>query len=238
MRSRYFDRNWPKAEHCTAQKDPLTTHSGHAKIVAALRCRALEMELVGAGRVIGLLLSASFCFLAFALNFQDVFAEEVDMGQEPRIEQLERTRLIGVSLEMSRANDQTPTLWRSFMPRRQTVLNRASQDFMSMQVYPNGPKQIADPSAKFTKWAVVQVENFETVPDGMETYTLVGGLYAVFQHNGPATDLSTVMYIFQEWLPKSNYVLDDREHFEVLPSDYEALDPNAHEEFWIPVRPR
>lgn len=158
------------------------------------------------------------------------------MGQEPRFEQLESTKFIGVSSEMSRANDQTSQLWRSFMPRRQTVSNRTSQDFMSMQVYPNGPKQVADPSAMFTKWAVVQVANFDAVPEGMETYTLNGGLYAVFQHHGPATDLSTVMYIFQEWLPQSDYALDDREHFEVLPSDYKALDPNAHEEFWIPVR--
>jgi len=158
------------------------------------------------------------------------------MGQEPRFRQLEPTKLIGVSSEMSRANDQTPQLWQRFMPRRQTVLNRTSQDFMSMQVYPNGPKQIADSLAMFTKWAVVQVENFDAVPQGMDTYSLSGGLYAVFQHNGPATDLRTAMYIFQDWLPQSDYVLDDREHFEVLPPDYKALDPNAHEEFWIPVR--
>ena len=158
------------------------------------------------------------------------------MGQEPRFEHLESTKLIGISLEMSRADDQTPQLWRSFMPRRKAISNRTSQEYMSMQIYPHGPTQIADPSAMFTKWAVVQVENFDAVPEGMKTYTLNGGLYAVFQHTGPATDLSTVMYIFQEWLPRSDYALDDREHFEVLPSNYNALDPNAHEEFWIPVR--
>ncbi len=71
---------------------------------------------------------------------------------------------------------------------------------------------------------------------GMESYELEGGLYAVFTHLGPATDLSTVMYIFQDWLPLSDYVLDDREHFEVLPQGYKPTDPNAREEFWIPVR--
>ena len=172
------------------------------------------------------------------LNFLNTppTAKEIEMGQEPRFEQLEKTKLIGISLEMSRSTDKTPKLWRSFMPQRESVANRTSQDFISMQVYPHGAKQVADPTAKFTKWATVQVDSFDSVPDGMQTYTITGGLYAVFQHNGPATDLSTVIYIFQEWLPSSSYVIDDREHFEVLPADYKALDPKAHEAFWIPVR--
>jgi len=160
------------------------------------------------------------------------------MHQEPRFEQLVTTKLVGICLEMSRSNDQTSQLWRNFMPCRASVLNRTNANFMSMQIYPNGPIQIADPAAKLIKWAAVEVEDFSSLPDSMERYTLGGGLYAVFDHNGPATDLSTVMYIFSEWLPQSNYVLDDREHFEVLPADYKALDPNAHEEFWIPVKPR
>lgn len=158
------------------------------------------------------------------------------MDQEPRFEELGPTKLVGISLEMSRTNDQTQKLWRSFMPRRNNISNRTATSFMSMQVFPDGANQVADPSAKFTKWAVVQVEDLDSVPEGMEAYTIDGGLYAVFQHNGPATDLSTVMYIFQEWLPRSDYELDDREHFEVLPEGYNALDPSAHEEFWIPVK--
>ena len=71
-----------------------------------------------------------------------------------------------------------------------------------------------------------------------ESITLRGGEYAVFEHRGPATDMSTVMYIFQEWLTNSKYELDDREHFEKLPEGYSPKDPEAREEFWIPVKPR
>src|SRR5690606_7293055 len=93
--------------------------------------------------------------------------------------------------------------------------------------------------AGFTKWAVVEVDDFENVPEGMASYTLQSGTYAVFEHTGPASDLSTFLYIFNEWLPSSNrYELDDREHFEVLPPDYDARDPNAKEEIWVPVRMR
>lgn len=165
-----------------------------------------------------------------------ISAEEAMVKQTPEIVELAEKKLVGVSLNMTRAQDQTPILWRSFMPRRAEVPNRSSSDFISMQVYPGGPAQVADPTAQFTKWAVVEVESFESVPEGMQTYTLTGGRYAVFQHNGPATDLSTIMYIFGEWLPNSEYQLDDREHFEVLGEDYRPMDPQAQEKFWIPIK--
>ena len=159
------------------------------------------------------------------------------MGREPRIVELDAKQLIGMSKEMSRANDRTPELWRGFMPRRSEIAGRATEDFMSMQVFPRGPAQLGDPSASFTKWAAVEVESTDAVPAGMAVYHLPGGTYAVFDHHGPATDISTFMYIFSEWLPQSStFEIDDREHFELLPVDYSPLDPNAHEEIWIPVR--
>jgi AraC family transcriptional regulator len=157
------------------------------------------------------------------------------MGQVPRIEELAEKKLVGMSKEMSRSNDKTADLWRAFMPRRKEVTGRVSDEYMSMQVYPDGPQQIADPMANFTKWAVVEVHQHDDLPESMAPYTLGGGSYAVFVHNGPATDLSTIVYIFQEWLPGSEYTLDDREHFELLAEGYDAFDANAREEIWIPV---
>lgn len=123
------------------------------------------------------------------------------------------------------------------MSRRHEVQNRSSQDFISMQVFPSGASQLSDPAATFSKWAVVEVEEFPDVPQGMASYTLQPGTYAVFEHNGPATDLTTYMYIFGEWLPSSiGYELDDREHFEVLPPDYQAQDPNAREKIFVPIK--
>lgn len=104
-------------------------------------------------------------------------------------------------------------------------------------MFPGGPGQLFDPAAGFAKWAVVEVDSFERVPEGMAAYTLQPGMYAVFEHNGPAGDLSTFTYVFNEWLPKSSrYELDDREHFEVLPPGYDARNPNAREEIWIPIK--
>jgi AraC family transcriptional regulator len=160
-----------------------------------------------------------------------------EMIGEPRIIDLGQRKLVGMSQEMSRINDKTGQLWRGFMERRQEIAGRVSQNFVSMQVYPRGPRQLAEPSATFTKWAVVEVESLESIPQGMQSYVLQPGTYAVFDHHGPASDVSTFVHIFNEWLPNSRtYALDDREHFEVLPPDYDAQDPNAREEIWIPIK--
>ena len=43
-------------------------------------------------------------------------------------------------------------------------------------------------------------------------------------------------HIFGRWLPQSEYELDDREHFELLPEGYSPVDPEAEEEVWIPIK--
>jgi AraC family transcriptional regulator len=159
------------------------------------------------------------------------------MNQQPQIVELSSKQLVGMWREMSRIDDKTGELWAAFMPRRNEVTNRSTQDYISLQVFPDGPAQLSDPAARFAKWALVEVTDLASVPKGMVSYTLKAGTYAVFQHVGPASDLSTFSYIFTEWLPSSSaYELDDREHFEVLPPDYDARDPKAREQIWIPIR--
>jgi AraC family transcriptional regulator len=83
----------------------------------------------------------------------------------------------------------------------------------------------------------VEVSSMADVPSDMEIYDLQGGKYAVFNHQGPASEASkTMRYIFGEWIPNSEYTLDDREHFEVLPEGYNPMDPQATEEIWVPVK--
>lgn len=135
------------------------------------------------------------------------------------------------------ADNKTGELWRAFMPRRREVANRVDNNFISMQVYQAGERNHFVPTTQFDKWAVVAVSDFNAVPDGMESYSLQGGTYAVFEHHGPANLFpKTMHFIFGEWMPNSGYELDDREHFEVLGEGYDPIDANAREEVWIPVR--
>lgn len=145
--------------------------------------------------------------------------------------------LIGISLEMSLLDNKTQQLWQAFMPRRHEVQGRLTTDYISMQVYDSAGEAAFSPATLFHKWAVVEVANFGHVPDGMQTFTLDAGLYAVFDYEGPASGAPRAFgYIFQEWLPKSGYKMDHRPQFEILPEGYNPADPGAREEIWIPLR--
>ena len=156
---------------------------------------------------------------------------------KPRIEVLAEKKLIGKRITMSLSNNKTGELWRSFMLRRKEVTNNVGTELYSMQVYGHLYFDDFNPNNEFEKWATIEVTDFATIPDGMETITLAGGLYAVFLHKGAAsTGPKTFKYIFGTWLPTSEYALDSRPHFEMLGEKYKNEDPGSEEEIWIPIK--
>jgi AraC family transcriptional regulator len=155
---------------------------------------------------------------------------------EPRIESIAEKRFAGRRLSMSFTENRTRELWQSFMPRRREVANGVGTELYSIEVYPAGFFAVFDPNAEFEKWAAVEVSSFEGLPEGLETLTAPPGLYAVFLHHGPASEaIITYTYIFQTWLPGSEFRLDERPHFAVMGERYKNEDPDSEEEIWIPV---
>ncbi|MGB3150606.1 MAG: GyrI-like domain-containing protein [Maribacter sp.] len=155
---------------------------------------------------------------------------------KPIITQLEEKKLVGQYVTMSLAKNRTGALWSGFMPRRNEIENRVGVNFFSMQVFPTDYHLKFNPERLFQKWATVEVTNFESIPEDMEVFILKTGLYAVFDYKGSSTDPTIFQYIYNEWLPNSEYELDDRPHFEVLGTKYRNNDPNSEEEIWIPIK--
>jgi AraC family transcriptional regulator len=158
---------------------------------------------------------------------------------EPRIETLIEKKLTGRRIKMSFSNNKTFELWRSFLPRRKEIANNINSDLYSVEVYEPGFFANFKPEREFEKWAAVEVKDFNTVPDNMEYMILPGGLYAVFLFKGPASEASKLYeYIFGFWLPKSEFLLDDRPHFALMGEKYKNEDSNSEEEIWIPINPK
>lgn len=154
---------------------------------------------------------------------------------QPRIELLKEKKLIGMRLTMSLVHNTTGELWRSFMPRRKEISNCISNDLIALQIYDENYFSSFHPSNTFEKWATLEVQDFTLVPMDMETYTLKGGRYAVFDYKGSGADQRIYQYIFGTWLPNSDYLLDNRPHFEILGDKYKNADPESEEEIWIPI---
>ena len=153
------------------------------------------------------------------------------------IKELKPKKLAGMNIRTSFANDKTPELWRNFMPRRKEITN-GSRELYSLQVY---PRQFSfgnpDLSMSFTKWALLEVPATSPVNEPFQEFNLDGGVYAVFYYKGSYKDFAPAYhFIFNEWLPASGYVVDDRPHFEILGEKYKNDDPDSEEEIWIPIR--
>ncbi|MGG7034221.1 MAG: GyrI-like domain-containing protein [Flavobacterium sp.] len=156
---------------------------------------------------------------------------------QPRIVSIPEKKLIGKNLKMSLANNKTAELWRSFMPQRKEITNNLNQNLVSLQTY-DEDLQFGNLNQEFEKWALVEVSDFENIPTEMSSFTLNGGLYAVFDYKGLPSDSAIFIYIFGTWLPNSTYILDQRPHFEILGEKYKNGDSNSEEEIWIPIKPK
>ena len=156
----------------------------------------------------------------------------------PRIELLAPKKLIGKRLRMSLSKNRTGELWKAFMSERRVITNACNSLLISMQRYDDKlDLKNFNQDTEFEKWAAVEVSDHNYIPEKMEAYNLEGGLYAVFIHKGDATSFNkTFQLIFHEWLPDSEYDLDNREHFELLGDKYKNNDPASEEEVWIPIK--
>jgi AraC family transcriptional regulator len=152
----------------------------------------------------------------------------------PRIEIFPEKKLIGKRIITSLGNNKTSELWQNFMPRRTEIQNTISSDLFAIQMYDATYFEAFNPNTVFEKWATLEVTDFDNIPAEMESFTLSGGLYAVFEHKGHSTAIFD--YIFSNWIPNSKYDLDHRPHFEILGAKYKKEDPNSEEEIWIPIK--
>ncbi len=152
---------------------------------------------------------------------------------QPRITELQPKILAGKQIRMSLTNNHTGLLWQSFMQQRKQ-LAAVNNLLYSLQVYNADYFTAFNPANEFTKWALAEVSDTTDVPEGFERFHLPGGLYAVFDHKGSSTEI--FQRIFTDWLPQSDYVLDNRPHFELLGEKYKNDSAESEEEIWIPVK--
>lgn len=157
---------------------------------------------------------------------------------KPSIEVFKETKLVGKNLKMSFSNDKTFELWKSFSPNRKKIENQVNANLFSVDIYPrsNFFEQF-NINEEFEKWAAIEVNGFDQIPDEMETLIIPEGLYAVFQYKGkPSEAQATFQFIYGVWLPNSDYEMDNRPYFALMGEKYSGENPDSEEDFWIPIR--
>jgi AraC family transcriptional regulator len=154
----------------------------------------------------------------------------------PRIRIASSRRLAGMCVSMSMNNLRTAELWKTFMPRRKELPHMTGTVFYSAEVYGADYFSKFDPDRKFEKWAAVEVSDDRELPEGMREFIFPAGLYAVFTYTGRSSEaVKAYTYIYTEWLPGSEFSVDDRPHFAVMDERYKRDDAGSEEEIWIPL---
>ena len=156
---------------------------------------------------------------------------------KPNIITIEPKKYVGINKQMTLKDDKTFDLWHSFMPYKKSIKHQLNNNLVSLQVYDSTP-DVVNLEKPFTKWALVEVDDFNDVPEKMEVFELEGGMYAVFNYKGLSSDKSIFVDIYTEWFPNSIYALDNRPHFQVMGNKYKNNDPNSEEEIWVPIKVR
>jgi AraC family transcriptional regulator len=153
----------------------------------------------------------------------------------PQIKTFPTTKFIGKNLSFTYSDYRAFELWSSFMPLRKDIQNTIGTELYNIQI---NPKNFDfSPTTPFTKWAAVAVSSFDFIPYGMETLEIREGLYAVFNYKGDQSNVEAFFKaIYTEWLPSSNYELDNHPQFEILGDQYKNNDSNSEETIWIPVK--
>ncbi|KIX19940.1 AraC family transcriptional regulator [Flavobacterium sp. 316] len=157
---------------------------------------------------------------------------------EPKIITISAKKTIGFSIKTNMVNDQTVKIWQQLMPRLKEVKNAVSADLFSLQVYNGETFEEFTPTTEFTKYALVELKNYDFIPEGFEKFEIPAGQYAVFIHKGTSADFpKTSQIIYGEWLPNSEYKIDNRPHFAVMGDKYLGHEnPETEEEVWVPIQ--
>ena len=152
----------------------------------------------------------------------------------PKILEVSEIKVIGLSTTIKmHEQHKIVALWKQFMPRKHELKTLVSEELIAMQIF--NLQKNGEPDEDFDIWACAEVEDFNTMPQNLKSFTIPSGKYAVFLHRGMNASL-TYQNIMTEWLPNSGYVIDDRPHFQVMGQTYKNGSPDSEEDFYVPIR--
>lgn len=156
----------------------------------------------------------------------------------PKIITFPSTTLLVKSMPMSFAEDKTQELWREFTPLMNSIRDRIDSDRYSVQVYPNtdffNPFDI---NKMFIKYAGIKINPVEHLSDNTQQLIIPEGHYVSVNYIGRPRHADKVFqYIFYDWLPNSEYCLDNRPHIAIMEKTYKGDHDDSEEQFLIPIK--
>lgn len=152
----------------------------------------------------------------------------------PKFETKPALKCVGMMITTSPGSNEIPGLWDKFVPHLDSIPNRINHNMCFGVINPHGPKESNN---KMDYACVVEVGNFDDVPDGMISAEIPEAYYAVFTHKGPISKfMKTIRYVFGEWLPNSEYTLNGSPELEVYDERFDPVSEESECDICLPVK--
>jgi len=152
------------------------------------------------------------------------------------ITEREALKVVGMKIHTSIKENQIPQLWNDFIVRM-NELKEVSVPDCSLGICLNGTVTEFNENSTFDYLACRVVKDDSVIPTGMEYREIPAQLVAVFTHMGSLDSLSeTYDYIYDKWLPESEYRLIDADEIEWYDSRFKFGEKDSQMDIHVPIK--
>lgn len=127
-------------------------------------------------------------------------------------------------------------LWNTFLGRTAEIKNVNGSHSLGVCTIKHPSVKIKEGNS-FVYMAALPVNSTKAIPEGMVSFTIPAGRYAVFTHKGKLTDLQhTVDYIWGTWIPRGEYECLDGADFELYDERFDGDNLTGEIDIYVPIK--
>jgi AraC family transcriptional regulator len=160
-------------------------------------------------------------------------ASEIQERREkvgPKIIQRPAFTVVGMVHSGKNENDEIPQMWAAMGPRFAEVRHVVDPEDCYGVV-----DNMDEGNGTFDYVAGIEVERARDLPEGMVSWDVPGGTYAVFTCTLPGLG-EAYTHAYSTWLPQSGYERAPGPEFELYDAEFDPKDANSKMEIYIPIR--
>ena len=148
---------------------------------------------------------------------------------EAKIKIVDEFKAVGISYFGNNENGEIIKLWAAFNSRYMEIKNK-SQYGITYGICDDMP----DSECRFHYVAAAEVDNLESIPEGMKTIVVPKGKYAVYTFKDTLDKLGKFYEdLFTKVMPEAGYELDMRPQFELYDERYMK---NGEFDLYMPIK--
>jgi len=149
---------------------------------------------------------------------------------EPKIIKGAAFTVVGMKYHGKNENNEIPQLWGEFGPRMGEI-KQVANPHVAYGVCDN----FDESSSEFDYIAGFEVGSTAEIPEGMVSWDIPAGQYAVFTCTLPTLG-ETYQYAYHSWLPQSGYQRAAGPEFELYDESFDLRDPRSEMDVYIPIK--